>query len=845
MTITKDDNKAYDDIGELTAEDLFADIYIELTGKKEDIITSGKFKESTTQKERLFGMQSQKADDLIKVDLAYKGGSIRWKPLPLELILLDDTIDVVDAAFGRILPECEDGETAFLRACPEFARHGVLESIKVTKETLQEEWISLSETMKKEDPRGCMILQPFVHATSSAVLAPQQFATIGKGHDGITAGNERTLYFALNPCQTYMSNDINMINNSHEFDIKTGTTNYELEFVYKRDEEYKKKMGGGNEPYITQIRASPPNPPRAPPFTWHTNVSCPNYKVEDVNEELDCPDNTCMKVAKITGSAGPTGRCEAKDMTEFLSTSGIASLGAVWTATGLEEVAWLEENITRDKCPDGFVISHPTGSLMSHICAHARQHSIPYVVGEVNVGDRFTEGSPTWLALDPNWDIVPQPYNACCPEYIEAFKAGLRRSQTHYQRQQGWFAHFFHQWAGGMNYNGVNDAYLSGAFVGWMTKAILALSLGEMRYSKGHKKNMMVDVWPTLTAMMGVTKWEEVSGNKHAGETRQHYYALVEQMNIDTTEIGLALNWCKKQFATGWGSNTSYGGTNWGECASRGAAVCRAVDVFLDNPCSDTLNELMGEVNLAKNLEHNGGFLYNKFLSKKAFDYSSIHVDDAGEKSGLFSHSPDSLAYMFRTYELASELMDGEANEKNAAPNADWVTLFTFLKGKGVSYYRQNFIAHSNEIPEALRDAAVACGPKYMHYTNKYSTSEGFVPCGMTTCKLCKENDVLVMDLKYGGASSQLLTNSYPEVFMAGGKNISSLDSYAVASLLREKKYQEVTPQMWINGWNGLNKLDVTYPLLSELLSKFLRNQMSDDNNWTDTVLKVLKEEGQ
>jgi len=834
MTITKDDKKPYDDIGELTAEDLFANLYDELTGKKADIITSGKFKESTTQKERLFNMHSQKAGTYLKYGTSHKAGLVRWTPLPTELILLDDTYELVSTAFDRLLPDCEDKETAFLRACPEFARHGVLESIKVTKETLQEEWISLTETMKKEDPRGCMILQPFVHATSSAVLAPQQFAAIGKGHDGITAGSGRMLYFALNPTQNYMSNDIECVDNQFKFDKETQTTNYEVEFVYKRDADFMKKMGGGTDPFITQIRGSPPNPPRGSPFTWHSNAFCPNYNqqsdkvIDEYCHDTTHSDVTCLKVASIDGSAGPTGRCEAKE---------------VWTATGLEEVAWLEENITRDKCPDGFVISHPSGSLMSHICAHARQHGIPYVVGEVNVGDRFTEGSPTWLALDPNWDIVPQPYNACCPEYIEAFKAGLLRSQTHWQRQQGWFAHFFHQWAGGMNYNGIEGAYLSGAFVGWMTKAILALSLGEMRYAQNNKKNMTVDLWPTLTAMMGESKWEEISGDSHAGNTRQHYYALVEQMNIDMTEIGLALQWCKKQFSTGWGAHTSFGGANWGECASRGATVCKSVNDFLDNPCEDTLNELIGEVNLAKNLEHNGGFLYNKFLSKKAFDYSSIHIDSANNQKGLFSHSPDSLAYMFRTYELASEFMDGVANEKNVAPEMDWVTLFTFLKGKGASYFRQNFIANSNEIPQGLKDAAIACGPKYMHYNNKYSTGEGFVPCGISTCELCLSNYVIVMDLKYGGSSSQLLTNSYPEVFMAGGKNISSLDSYAVASLLREKKYEDVTAQMWVNGWNGLNKLDVTYPLLSDLLSKFLRNQMADSSVWTDSVLKILKED--
>jgi hypothetical protein len=810
--MTKDDETKDDDTKGMSVEELFADFFNTAKETNAKQVKKSSIQFSTISQERRILCSSQKASDMIKYQIHYNSGEVRWKPPKTELILLTDTYEVVQSAFDRLLPECEDGKTAFLRTCPQEARHGVLESLSVTQETLKDSWKKLVETMEKHDPKGSLILQPFINATSSCVLAPQQFAAVAEGHDGITAGiNEETgrmLYFALNPQQTYLSNDIHMVNPNCKFDTSTKTTNYELEFVYQRDEDFKRKMGGGSEPFITQIRGSPPNPPRELPFTY-----------------ID--ENGVERAANIDGSAGPTGRCEAKE---------------VWTASGLEEVAWLEANITRDLCPDGFVISHPTGSLMSHICAHARQHSIPYVVGEVNVGDRFTEGSQTWLALDPNWDIEPQPYNPCVPEYIEAFKAGLLRSQTHWQRQQGWFAHFFHQWVG-LNYNGIETAYLAGGFVGWMVKAILALSLGEMRYSQGNKKNTCVDLWPTLTAIMGETEWEELSGEKHAGTTRQHYYALLEQLNLDTVEMEMALRWCKKHFSTGWGTHTSFGGANWGACASRGADVCKSVNAFLAEPNQETLNDLIGEVNLAKNLEHNGGFLYNKFLSRKAFDYSSLHTDKAGNQTGLFSHSPDSLAYMFRTYELAREFLDGDANKGNKAPTNDWVEIFGFLNGKGASYFRQHFIASDLDVPESIRNAAIACGPKLLHYNNKYSTEESYVPCGISTCELCIKNDVLVVNLKYGNVGSQLLSTSYPEVFMAGGKEVSSVDSYAVASLLREKKYTEVTPKMWIDGWNGLNKLDAAYALLSDLMSKFLSNQMADNNQWTEEVLKLLKEE--
>jgi len=40
-----------------------------------------------------------------------------------------------------------------------------------------------------------------------------------------------------------------------------------------------------------------------------------------------------------------------------------------------------------------------------------------------------------------------------------------------------------------------------------------------------------------------------------------------------------------------------------------------------------------------------------------------------------------------------------------------------------------------------------------------------------------------------------------------------------------------------------LNNQDTTYPLLSELLTKFAKNQMADSPEWTDAVLTILKEE--
>jgi hypothetical protein len=318
----------------------------------------------------------------------------------------------------------------------------------------------------------------------------------------------------------------------------------------------------------------------------------------------------------------------------------------------------------------------------------------------------------------------------------------------------------------------------------------------------------------------------------------------MEMVNVDFNEQRLALKWAAKQFNSGWPSQ--YGGKNWGVCANLGVKVCDAVIAFDKNPNKDTLKELIRAVNAAKNAEHNNGFLFGKFLSKKAFDYSSAHTDREGNIHGLFDHSSSSLAYMFKAYEIAVDFMDGEPNRDCFVPEMDWHTLFTYLRGKGPAYWRQYFITLDDDVPEPLRTAALACGPKMMHHSNKYSHKENFIPCGIDTCELCKKHDVVVMKLRFGNhAPSLLLTPSYPEIYPAGNKAQSTTMAYAVTQLIRDRKYHEVTPEMWVDEWNGLNNQDPTYPILTKFLTKFANTQLADDKEWTDKVLAITKENEQ
>ena len=843
----KDEDKTYDDLGSLTAADLFDAIWQE---KKDDVTAerdAGEAYLNTVTAARTSMVKSQKTDSLVRVIAAYNAGKGSWIIPQTELLLLDDDYEVVKNAFARIMKE-SNGNVAFLRACPEHARHGVLESVEVTVDDLEEKWRALNQKMIDNDPNGCLILQPFIPATSSLVLSPKQFAAVAQGHDGITAGGDGLLYYILNPQDTMMSDHFYALNPK-----KHQLGKYEVEMVYKNDKNFNRSFKG-NTAYLTQIRGSPPHHPRQPPFTYYLD---PATRKPVATQYVDVIVPSGEK-RTIVDEKWAEGYIKTSANVDGLIPEGGVEVKQVWTATGLEEVAWLEEKITKETMPDGFVISHPTGSMMSHICAHARQHGIPYIVSEVQVGDYWVEGSPSWLALDPDRVILPMPYDPCTEEYIDSFNSGLHNSLIHWQRQQGWLAHFFHQWVG-MNYNGKTSPFLAGGFVGWMTKAILALCMGELRHSAQYKRDTMVDLFPVMTAMMGTDNWADITsltvmdddgkptkqaGNPHAVTAanghRKHYYAMMERVNVGFQEQRLALQWCKKQFSTGWSNN--YGGKAWAECAQLGVDVCDAVIQFQKTPSRGTLEQLIGAVNAPKNAEHNGGFLYGKFLLKKAFDYSSTHTDEEGNVSGLFNTSPESLSLMFKSYEIAYDFMFNEPNEDCFVPDMDWVELFNYLRGKGAPYWRSTFITLDNDVPLLLREAAISCGPELMHFNNKWSQGENFIPCGIDTCEKCKEHDVVVMKLKYGDdAHGLLLTPSYPSVFLAGSTSKSSPITYAVVQLLRERKYNDVTPSMWVEAWNGLNQTDQVYPLLSKFLTKFAKNQVSDDQDWMDEIVQLTK----
>ncbi len=802
MTNEKDE----EEITNMSIADLMNQVMGEISDTKNDEEKSGVTLMNTTTPSRVSSVSSQKAKSYLHYNKIVKSGQGRYSIVQTELVLLDDGFDIVSNAFERL-----GVSTGFLRACPENPRHGVLESIEVTKETLKSKWSHLRDVMRKQDPKGCMLLQPFIPATSSMVMVPNVYGIIGRDHDGTTAGKDGlTMCYLLNP------NDKSCA--EHFANIGHQPNEYELEYVYEKDKNYLTEKYAYGATSFTQIRGSDKHTIRGQPFT---------YKI------VDNDDVTHERLSDVDGAV-PNG-------------VGTIHVKHIWETKGLEELAYLEEHITKDKMPEDFVISHPNGSLGSHVYAHCRTHGIPYIVGKVEIGETWVEGSPTWVAKEQGVTIDPKPYNPFLPHDLHQFNIGLERSMTQWRRQQGWFAHYFHQWISGFNMNPKHNAKLSGAFSGWLVKAAVGLCFGELRHAFSMKNDASVELAPTMVAAIGASKFIELTPQESPAPStdRKHYYLAMEGYELSYLEMEKALRWCAKQFNTGWtGASKQFGGVAWGDCATGAADLAKSISDFMENKDEESIKRVVAHTNLAENFAHNNGSLYNKFLeSKPAFDSATLAKKD--DMVGWFAHTEKDLSRMFRTYEVTRTFV--EHTFPSTRPINDWNTLFDYLLDvKSPMHFKRHIIC-SPKMFASLRDSALAIGPAWLHHKSKYTLNDVYyIPCGHEDCTKCEDKNIINISLDVGGhLGSVLLTEDAPSVFFALDEAKSSIMSYSVAQLIKAKQYNDVTPEMFVEAWEGLNLTDPMYKVLANLLQKYLSRMIrSSDTTWADKATSIFENGG-
>ena len=781
--------------------------------------------------ERIKAIKSQKAKALFTHRSAHDQYAIPqdWNPIEMVAIHLTDTPLHLTSAGEHI------GYPCFLRACPESPRHGVIESIKCKNEAdLLKNFTYLSGVMKKMDPDGCMLLMPFIEATSSSVMALshpevdetgkvimstdpetgldkpimfQGYNIMGVGHDGITAGHGFNLGFPLRV--TDWDRDSMIMNG-----LSYAPTHHELEFVFKMSEprivrgimDYPKMKHN-----LAQIRGAPSHTPVHPP-----------------PEGVD------------TIGMIPQGEVVVQD---FIIMSG------------LEEVAWLEENITKEKCPEGYMVVEPSGSRLSHIYAHCRGVGVPYVITpSVTVGDRWVEAAMGWVVMDNENDFEPKPYSPAA--YIDDFKDGVEMGNKYWRKQQGWFSTFFHQWVSLPMSKPQDVAFLAGMFCAWLPKAILALGLGEMRHARGLKTNANAELFATMTACIGSGVWKKINNTAHLDSTRTHYYAAIEHIEVDWGDSAKMLRFLNKHYQKGWSS--SYGGPAWGKSMLIGASLCDTIQAFSADANEATLGELIVAVNAAENAVHNNGALFNKWLSKHAFDAGTAGFNPRRDMNAMAS-----------TFEMAREFLDEseESRVKRAEwetaspPENDWGSILDYVEKKTPAYWRKTPIASSKNVHEALREVMNILPIGWRHGdkgSHNSPSNKDFIMCGVSTCQTCQSHlqwatnnptavsHTALVELKSlfdEHSASMMIAPPAVDVWLVGSVKETRHSVKQQVALMKAKEF-DPTPKEFLAIYEAIDPSDPDTPDMMLVLNKWLSKkgdgleQFLEDMSKTDEVKK-------
>ena len=694
--------------------------------------------------------QSQKASDTLHHAEAHNNYAIErmWEPLQTYIIHMpkfnssshrEAMLNSVaastakaqtDAAWEVLDAYTDDG--LFIRVCPLNARPGVLESLAVfTVKECRENLERIIKVMMSPDPAakplydhglcepdGCIMVQPFIDAHASAVMAPgvidhenldkdgypthtPGYIIMGRDNDGVTAaldGEQIVLPISgKTPWVAQLWNTLERDPAKYELEFVSLLVNAHGNRVPKNDNDalfetmHTKNMLNTTN-YITQLRGC----------AAHTPISVP------------------PKGVTIQGIV-PKGKVKVTE---------------VYVCTGKMDdyAAALEERLAQ-KLPKGFVISHPDGNMASHAVAQARSYKVPYIISRVNEGDKWVEPAGGWVVKDNEGKFKPEPYDPV--EYITEYKEGLTVGLHHWTRMYVHLGHHFHQFAAAPMTDPKTTAFLGGVYTGWLVNATLAVALGEMRHAKGQRRGNTPDVYGTLHAIFK-GEWRQQYQNITTQQTlssppssRQDFYYTMETTPLNLMSLHGVFEWLVRMYAGGWGS--SYGGVRYKESVQKGQALFLKATEFVSEPNEDNLLALIESTNICKNAVHNNGMFFNKFALKSTMDMSTA-------KDGC---NPD-LTQMFNVYYAAQAAL----TKRRVKPELHDVTdTLNYILSRGPSTWAKTPIYLDESAPDhlknAIQDMIVEGKDYYLHSGGGEKTVAGtkkFIPCGHPNCSVDKSH---------------------------------------------------------------------------------------------------------
>jgi len=586
--------------------------------------------------------------------------------------------------------DMNDSFPLFIRACPLNPRPGVLESCRANDwdevNTVATRIITTmlspdnSEQPMYEsgliDPQGTVIIQPYINAHSSAVVAPDNYILMGRDNDGITAGKDG-LRVAL-PLGT----DHNL--NRDFVKLNLDPNHIEIEFVSERLEQSLTSSVRTSDSLVRQKLAM----------------------VQLRGSEGHRPISPAPKGVTISGTFHGAERITIKHIH--------------LVSDNTDEQLDLMEQALREGMTEGSVVLHPNGSHLSHHAGQCFKYGVPYIASaEPQVGEQWTQAALGWVVLDNEGTYEPQAYDPL--DYTHAFIEGFDIGFSNFARQHGWLSNHFHQFIGGAIGDAEQTAKLAGAYTAWLINATLSVGFGEVRHAYTNALNSTSVVMATAHALYGDDAWNEATGSVMMPHGRRSYYTVIENNPITLRSVVEAFAFLERVYSLEWSSG--YGGQKYGQSCANGRQLAESIINFFADSSEANFKNMLSVANLVEHNVHNNGFFFNKFISKTALDWGT---------------DPDSITVnprsFFSVYYAADHIMTSYPKELN-----DITDLLALSKSITISQLKETPITMRKDAigASALRLSEQFRHPNGKYSNTSHSA---YLPCGLADCDRCQQH---------------------------------------------------------------------------------------------------------
>ena len=610
-------------------------------------------------------LESQKAKGIQAIS---QTNASEWERLPALFLTMEDAqestpellIESIKLAYkehGGIRQQFDKG--LYIRTCPASPRPGALENRTVHGPAAMVQAIrELTDGMLDEespfyDPDGCLCIMPKINSLCSMVMPTGHTTlTVGPSHYTVTAAAGSNLVISLNPsfAETLHYNVENM-------DIDDGLENHELEMVWPysghkfqtpKSVYGRSQVSGGSYvsmPYLVQVRGLHGD---------KTEVS----EAPSVTHEGEI-------IFAVRGNV-PSGH-----VTQWHSMN-------VGKGT-LEDCLLLEQLIERDEIPEGFVIYVPSGTDHCHAAGVALAAKLPIVYGRSDEwdGSIWVEVKPGWVVCLPEHSdmeaIESNPYQPA--HYAEYFKMGYEDGDRWWQYQNIALSQFFHEHMQGAKQDPRLVAYLAGAYGAWLSKATLAVAMGEARHAY-LGQNQLFGPKHGLIHLLGTT----FLGGHFAGseegvqfigefdyQGRNDYYDTLLNREVGVDNILTLLRGYYTLFdECEW--SDSYGGAKYAKTMGLAIDFAEKYNRFLEEEDSHLKDRryrsMLVAMNELESAQHNTGWFFNKFTTKLFMD---VGTDGHKNLNNIPQQFIIAAAHQHRFYRRMGEtekIWDGYLSDK-------------------------------------------------------------------------------------------------------------------------------------------------------------------------------------